>query len=182
MLARQLPRHHTSRGGWPPHSEISNDHHCPFASPGHTTMGSGLGGLGRGKAWMWLGQRAQQPHKWLLHVGALHRYHTHSIDTCGPTCSPCMAAIGCVRTLDLSLPHWHPCCPKTSMGALLRSSTYSMVVLRVSFSVQLNTLAPALFPAVLSHSAVVQLSTTHWPLPPTGKWALEAQYSAWNVV
>ena len=51
--AQHLPRHFTSWGE-PPHSEVSSDHNCPYASPGHTTVGSGLGRLGRGNALSWL--------------------------------------------------------------------------------------------------------------------------------
>jgi len=40
--------------GEPPHGEVSSDHNCPYASPGHTTVGSGLGRLGRGNALSWL--------------------------------------------------------------------------------------------------------------------------------
>ena len=43
-------------GGKPPHGEVSNDHSCPYASPGHTTIGSGLGRLGHGNAQLWLGR------------------------------------------------------------------------------------------------------------------------------
>jgi len=53
-LAQQLPRHRTSRGQ-PPHSKGSSDHYRPYASPGHTAIGSGLGRLGRGKSRTWLG-------------------------------------------------------------------------------------------------------------------------------
>ena len=42
--------------GEPPHGEVSNDHCHPYASPGHTTIGSGLGRLGCGNAQTWLGQ------------------------------------------------------------------------------------------------------------------------------
>jgi hypothetical protein len=51
-LAQRLPRHCTS-WGQPPHSKVSSDHYHPCASPGRTTMGSGLGRLGHGKARKW---------------------------------------------------------------------------------------------------------------------------------
>ena len=43
-------------GGEPPRSEDSSVHYCPYASPEHTTVGSGLGRLGRGRTRAWLGR------------------------------------------------------------------------------------------------------------------------------
>ena len=42
--------------GEPPCGKVSSDHDCPCASPKHTTIGSGLGRLGCGKAQVWLSQ------------------------------------------------------------------------------------------------------------------------------
>ena len=50
VLAQQLP-HHCTSWGQPPLSKGkgSNNHYHPCAPPGHTTIGSGLGGLGHRK-------------------------------------------------------------------------------------------------------------------------------------